>query len=100
MYSDFSLDEIYHAAAAGMNMDVRCESETGIPKELTEKEFDKRILNMRVPSKERILSFQKECNDFNKGFLKKHGVHYDEYRQMTETEKYAYIYFSNIWYRA
>ncbi len=98
MHSNFSLDEIYHAAAIGMSMDANCGNETGIPEELTEEEFNKKILDMRDPNKERILSFQKECNDFNDEFIKKHGVHYNEYGGMTETEKYAYMHLSSIWY--
>jgi len=98
MYSSFSLDEIYNAAASGMSMDVHCESETGVPKELTVEEFDKKILNIPSPSKERILSFQKKCNLFNNEYIRKHGTHYDNYKGMTETEKYAYMHFSSIWY--
>ena len=100
LYSVFSQEEIYIAAVNGFNHDVHCKNKTGIPKELTEEELDK-ILE-KTPfylPKAKVKKFQKEYSEINKAEYTKYGSSYDEYRGLTETEQYAILHISTIWYR-
>ena len=94
MYSMFSTNEIYVAAAYGMGRDIRCESKTGIPDELTPEEFEKCIqaVSPDFPAVEKIDKFTEKYREIHDSFLRKHGKHYEDERGMTPTERYAFLY--------